>query len=295
MTEGIAKGKFRFMVIGKVSTPLLGPYYPLTRALDSFVYFPVGSSAMAAELILRGRLIAGPVNAHDARRLSASGCRPVSDFAAFINPYAVGQLDTMRAAGAREAMVHAPYLLLVQRPMEDYDSLEISVSLDLGASGFDAVLLAKILLAFHWELPHRFYAGPAAESNALLVSGGPEWKRHARDFSGYVYGYDLTWEWYRWQRAPYCLARWMASPDCEDALYEELVISLRRNLEFNLRNLARLSDEAARAQRLERGEVLSYFQGFGHRLGLWLHAAEEAQERYLGLLKEAELTALSTL
>src|SRR5687768_5867964 len=112
--------------------------------------FPVGSGVLP-DLILRGKVLAGPVNIHESLRLMQMGCSPLSDFGLFMNPYAVNKIDIRGSAGARAALLHAPYVLLMRKPVEDSDSLSIRVAPEILAGSSDALFLAKVLLSFMWE------------------------------------------------------------------------------------------------------------------------------------------------
>lgn len=279
------------MIIGKINSTSAQPYYHGLKAFGHFVPFPVGAGVLP-DLIQRGKVLAGPVNAYDYFRLQKEGCTPLSDFGLFLNPYVVNKIDITAASGARAALLHAPYILLIRRPIEEYETLNIGISPEAVSTGTDAMLLLKILLGFHWELPHTINNDLSVDDDAWLMPGGPYLQVNSSAFFGFPYAYDLSWEWYRWQKTPFMFYRWICSPELEPALRDQLIVALRRTLENNLRNLPELASHEAAARGVERTETLTFMQGFSHRLGLWERSAEASAEKLVSLMKAETLLHL---
>lgn len=250
-----------------------GFYYANLGRFSSYLSFPTNSSVVA-DLLLRERILAAPVTIPEYFRLQEAGCVPLSDFGLFLNPYVVNQIDTTTPHGAQAALVHAPYVLLTRAPLEEFETMSIGVDHDLLGPGCTAYLLAKILLSFYWELDHEICEELSLEDDAWLVPGGPYITSRMKNFFGFPYAYDLSWEFYRWQKTPFVFLRWIAAPNLQGDLEEEIVRSLRQSLELSLRNLSQFANHEAQLKGLDRNEVLTYLQGFGFRLGLWNKSCE---------------------
>lgn len=249
--------------------------------------FPVSSSVLA-DLVLRGRMAAGPVTALDFVRLTAQGCPPLADFGIFVNPYFAYNQGTDQSD--RAALIHAPFVLLVKKPVEEYARMRVGVSEEILSLGTEALLLVKLLLSMYWEIDHEIVMELSLDDDAWLCQGGPYISSRSKQFFGFSYAYDLAWEWYRWKHAPYLMYRWVCNPDIDEESKEELLVIMRRTLELNMRNLAQLSAHEAGAKGLERGEVLNYLQSFGYRLGLWQRPSETILRDLASLLKESEIS-----
>lgn len=273
-------------VIGRVRPAPAQLYYHNLKLFGSQVTIPVGAGVLA-DLVLRGRLMAGPVAAGDFPRLLAAGCQPLADFGLFVNPYKA------YAAGPDEpapsALLHAPYVLLTRRPIEDYTFFKVGLSDEIMSLAPEAAILAKLLLTFYWEMDHEISPDLSLEDDVWICQGGPYLSSRSKQFFGFTYAYDLAWEWYRWKRTPFCLYRWVCRPGLERDQIQELINVIRRTLELNLRNLSQISDQEALAAGLERGDVLEYLRCFGHRLDLWKMPSEIALCDLMALFKESEI------
>ncbi|MBI4669066.1 MAG: hypothetical protein HY747_07745 [Elusimicrobia bacterium] len=276
------------LILGKAHGLANQPYFNNMKYFGANMAMPA-SAGVLADLILRGKMIAGPVTPLDFVRLRAEGCRPLADFSVYINPYIA--YDSGNDDSDKAALIHAPFVLLVKKPIEEYDFLRVGVSQEILSCGTESLLLTKLLLSVYWEIEHKISFELSLDDDAWLCQGGPYLISRSKQFFGFSYAYDLVWEWFRWKKAPYILSRWVCGPDADDDVMDELTVSVRRTLELNLRNLATLAHCEAGAKGLERGEILSYLQGFGFRLGLWQKPAESVLRDLTGLLKESELAA----
>lgn len=276
-------------VIARIPTLPAGFYYTHLSRFSAFLSFPM-SPGSTAELILKEKILAGPVTAMDYFKLQNEGCEPLLDFGLFLNPYVVNQIDTTTPHGAQAALIHAPYVMLTRRPLEEFDSLAIGVSSEVLYPSNEAFMLAKILLSFYWEVSHKFHMNLDPEDDVWLVPGGPYMGSFGKHFFGFPYAYDLTWEYYRWKKTPFILYRWVCSPNMDDEARQELIRSLRLALELGLRNLSQMAASEATLKGLNRDDVLRYVQGFGHRLGLWMNPSENNLRSLIDLVRESELT-----
>ncbi|MEK7288157.1 MAG: MqnA/MqnD/SBP family protein [Elusimicrobiota bacterium] len=277
-------------VIGRVRSAPAQLYYNNLKFFGSYVTIPV-SAGVLADLVLRGRIMAGPVAAGDLTRLLQEGCEELADFGIFINPYkAYAELPD---ESAQAAINHAPYVMLTRRPIEEHGRLKVGISEEILSLAPEAAVLAKLLLSFYWEMDHEISSELSLEDDVWVCQGGPYLGSRSRQFFGFSYAYDLAWEWYRWKRAPFCLYRWVCQPGLERDQKDELISVIRRTLELNLRNLSQMAAQEASLKGLERGEVLDYLQCFGFRLDLWRESAQNALCNLVSMLKESEIFSLS--
>lgn len=275
-------------IIARVPSLPVSFYYSNLSRFSSYLSFPV-NTPIVSELLLRERIFAAPVTPLEYYKLLEAGCEGLSDFGLFMNPYMVNDIDTTTPRGAQAALVHAPFVLLVRKPVEECDFLNIGISHEFVHPNSEALLLTKVMLSFYWESRHKFHADLNLEDDAWLVSGGPYTNSWSKHFFGFPYAYDLTWEYYRWRKSPFMFYRWVCAPGVDADERENLIRVLRQALELNLRNLSQFANSEASIKGLNRAEVLSYLSGFGHRLGLWKNSAESQLGGLVNLLRESEL------
>ncbi|MFC1522980.1 MqnA/MqnD/SBP family protein [Elusimicrobiota bacterium] len=280
-------------VIGKLSDFALTPFYRNIDLFSSCVSFPVKSSVLF-QLILKGKISAGPVSALSWIELKKNGCSSLSDFGLFVNPYITESVLPCDPISNLAALSHAPYILLTRKPLDEHENICLGVDPDIVSSGLEVVLMAKLLLSTRWEVEHEINCELNLSDDAWLVQGGPYFPARTEHFFGFRYAYDMLGEWYRWKKIPFMLYRWAVSPGVGEEEREELVCALRRTLELNLRDLANIAGREASHHDLDRSNMLSYLKIFGHRFGLWNKTVDDSFEQLASLVEDIELPALST-
>lgn len=277
-------------VIGRARTAPMQFYYHNMNLFGSYVSFPMKPQVLA-DLLLRNKVLAGPVAALDFARLRQDGCEPLSDFSLFINPYLANPSQEAQS-GSLSALIHSPYVLMTQKPLDDLGYVRIGIDEDIVSDDPETMLLVKLLFSFYWQRDHEIHGELSMDDHCWVVRGGPYLSSRPRHFFGFPFAYDLTWEWYRWKKTPFPFYHWICAPGLDEEQREDITKIIRRTLELNLRNLAQWANHEARIQRLDRGFVLNYFQGFGHRLGLWKSQTQSCLQNLVDLLHETDLADL---
>ncbi|MBI4063615.1 MAG: hypothetical protein HY401_04865 [Elusimicrobia bacterium] len=277
------------LLIGRLQSLPNQVYSNNMKLFGSYLAFPA-SAGVLADLIIRGKLLAGPVSSLDFARILASGAKPLSDFGLYINPYMAYEKPP-GSQNAAQALIHAPLVMLAKKPLEEFSRMRVGISEEILNSEREALLLTKLLLSFYWEVEHDIRMEVSLDDDAWICQGGPYLALRSKRFFGFPYAYDLAWEWYRWKRSPYLFYRWVLSPGLDQEIEDDIVNTVRKTLELNLRDLAQLAHHEASLKGVERSEVLSYLHGFGHRLGLWQSVSQGSVLGLAGLLKDSEISA----
>ncbi|MBI4368989.1 MAG: hypothetical protein HY547_02025 [Elusimicrobia bacterium] len=289
------------LILGRIGSAPIDIYFNNMKFFGNYITLPSLASTMA-DLMLRGKMMAGPVASYDYVKLIREGCQPLADFGLFVNPYMA--YDQNSQNDDTSALIHAPAVLLIKKPIEDFGRLKIGIAPEALNGGNGCAVLLKMLLAMYWEIEHQIELNLSENQDAWLCQGGPyllEGMRQVRSkgrrldirpYDIFPCAYDLAWEWYRWKHAPYIFYRWVCHPDLNEESRDDLIGVVRRTLELNLRGLAVVAQREAYSKEVQRGEALTYLQGFGHRLGLWRRGADEAMTLMAGFLRDSDISVI---
>jgi aminodeoxyfutalosine synthase len=150
----------------------------------------------------------------------------------------------------------------------DLNGKKIGITDDTATS----VKLLKVLLEKKYNVRSdlvRLHSGvnDYSQFNAILLIGDEALKHNKIGLNGFELIFDLSTEWYNWQKLPFVFAVWACNKTLSNERKQELKSIISKSLNESENSLSAIGALHGKRIGLTRNETKEYLEGFNYRLG----------------------------